>query len=78
VRRLSREDVTATLKFLIVSVIVLPLLPDRGMGPLEALNPRQIGLMVVLVASVSFAGYVAMRLLGPGRSRDGSPWRSSS
>lgn len=64
VRRASRQDVFATLKFLVVAVVVLPLLPDVGMGPLQALNPHQIGLMVVFVAGIGFAGYLAIRLLG--------------
>lgn len=67
VQRASAEDVTSTLKFLIVAVIVVPLLPDRVMGPLNALNPRHVGLIVLLIASVSFLGYVAIRLLGPER-----------
>lgn len=67
VRRASREDVTATLKFLIVAVVVLPLLPDRVYGPLDVLNPRQIGWMMVLITGISFAGYAAIRLLGPAR-----------
>ncbi len=66
-RRVSREDVTATLKFLIVALVVLPLLPNQEMGPLQALNPRHIGLMVLLSAGVSFLGYAAIRLLGPRR-----------
>lgn len=66
-RRVSAEDVSATLKFLIVAVVVLPLLPDRRMGPLQAFNPREIGLMVLLIAGVSFAGYAAIRLLGARR-----------
>jgi uncharacterized membrane protein (DUF4010 family) len=66
-RRISREDVTTTLKFLIVAVVVLPLLPDQEMGPYHLLNPRQIGLMVSLIAGVSFLGYAAFRLLGPRR-----------
>lgn len=67
VRRASRQDVFATLKFLVVAVVVLPLLPDAGMGPLQALNPHQIGLMVVFVAGIGFAGYLAIRLLGAGK-----------
>jgi uncharacterized membrane protein (DUF4010 family) len=67
VRRLSREDVVATLKFLILAVVVLPLLPDRAFGPFEALNPRQIGLLVVLTAGISFLSYAAIRALGPQR-----------
>ena len=65
VARVSREDIFASLKFLIVSVVVLPLLPDQAYGPLMVLNPRSIGLMVVLIAGVGFVGYVALRVRGP-------------
>jgi len=66
-RRASREDVVSTLKFLIVAVVVVPMLPDRNLGPLGALNPRAIGWMLLLVTGVSFVGYAATRLLGPAR-----------
>ncbi|RMG95453.1 MAG: MgtC/SapB family protein [Deltaproteobacteria bacterium] len=62
--RIVQEDVVATTKFLVVAVVVLPLLPDRNLGPLDAWNPRHIGWMVVLVAGISFVGYVAARLFG--------------
>lgn len=65
--RVSREDFFATVKFLIVAVIVLPLLPDRQVGPLDAVNPRHIGVLVVLISGLSFVGYVATRLLGARR-----------
>ncbi len=63
----SKEDVFATLKFLLVAVVVLPLLPDRTFGPLDVLNPRNLGLMVVLIAGISFVGYLAIRILGARR-----------
>ncbi|HEY6098568.1 MAG TPA: DUF4010 domain-containing protein [Anaeromyxobacter sp.] len=66
-KRISTEDVTATLKFLIVAVVVLPLLPDRTYGPLDVLNPFQIGVLMVLISGISFAGYAAIRLLGARR-----------
>lgn len=65
--RISREDFYATMKFLIVAVIVLPLLPDRDVGPLGALNPRTLGVLVVTISGLSFVGYVATRLLGARR-----------
>lgn len=65
--KVSRDDFYATVKFLIVAVIVLPLLPREEMGPLDAINPFSVGLMVVMIAGLSFAGYVAMRLLGTNR-----------
>ena len=67
VRRVSREDVVSVLKFLIVALVLVPWLPDRAFGPLEAVNPRTIGWMMLLVAGVSFVGYAATRLLGPER-----------
>jgi uncharacterized membrane protein (DUF4010 family) len=67
VRRVSRDDLFATLKFLIVAVVVLPVLPDRPMGPFDVLNPFKIGLMVALIAGIGFIGYVAVRVLGAGR-----------
>jgi uncharacterized membrane protein (DUF4010 family) len=65
--RISRDDVIATLKFLMVAVVVLPLLPDAPHGPWGVLNPFKIGLMVALLAGVSFVGYAASRILGRGR-----------
>jgi len=66
-RKTTKDDIYATLKFLIVAVVLLPLLPDRTMGPLDVLNPFKIGLMIVFIAGVGFAGYVAVRALGPGK-----------
>jgi hypothetical protein len=42
----------------------LPIVPDEDVGPYGALNPFRIWWMVVLIAGVSFAGYLAMRLFG--------------
>jgi uncharacterized membrane protein (DUF4010 family) len=67
VRRVSTEDAAATLKFLVVALVVLPLLPDRSYGWLGVLNPFQIGMVMVIISALSFAGYAASRLLGPRR-----------
>jgi uncharacterized membrane protein (DUF4010 family) len=64
IAKISRDDVYATVKFVLLALVVLPLLPNRAFGPFAVLNPRKIGLMIVLVAGVSFAGYVAARLVG--------------
>lgn len=65
--RATKDDVYATLKFLLVAVVLLPLLPDKTIGPLDVFNPFRTGLLIVLIAGVGFAGYVAVRVLGPGR-----------
>jgi uncharacterized membrane protein (DUF4010 family) len=53
------------LRFAVLSAVILPLLPDRSLaetGPLAAINPHNLWLMVVLISGVSLAGYVAWRL----------------
>ena len=64
VARVNEEDMYATLKFAIITAIVLPVLPDQTMGPLDVLNPRQVWYMVVLIAGISFAGYVLVKIFG--------------
>jgi uncharacterized membrane protein (DUF4010 family) len=65
--KISQDDIIATVKFLVLAVIVLPFLPDEGHGPYGVLNPFHIGLMVVFIAGISFVGYAVVRILGPGR-----------
>ncbi|MDQ3774635.1 MAG: MgtC/SapB family protein [Pseudomonadota bacterium] len=65
VSALERKELRrAGLKLLLISVVLLPILPDRGYGPWQALNPYQIWWMVVLIAGISFAGYFAIKLAG--------------
>jgi len=66
-RRLAPEEFYAALKLLLISVVLLPVLPNQGYGPWEAINPYQVWWMVVLIAGLSFAGYLAMKLVGTER-----------
>ena len=61
---LKREEQVSLLQFLVITFIVLPILPDRTYGPYGVLNPREIWLMVVLIAGVGVASYMAMRVAG--------------
>jgi uncharacterized membrane protein (DUF4010 family) len=64
VGKLGSDDITAVLKLLIASFIVLPLLPDQPVDPWKALNPYKLWLLVILISSLSLIGYVAVRWLG--------------
>jgi len=66
VRRITREDVYATLKFAVITAIVLPVLPNQSFGPppLDVLNPYKIWLMVVFISGISFLGYVLVKVVG--------------
>ncbi len=63
-RKLEQVELQAALKLLVMTVVLLPVLPNKGYGPWQALNPFEIWWMVVLIALISFSGYVAVRLLG--------------
>ncbi|MGZ8928960.1 MAG: MgtC/SapB family protein [Methylobacter sp.] len=63
-KKLEQEELDATLKLLLISVVVLPILPDRNYGPLAAVNPYQIWWMVVLIAGISYLGYFAVKIVG--------------
>ncbi len=63
-KKIEYQDLLAVVKLLLMSVIVLPALPDAGYGPWHALNPYQIWWLVILIAALSFAGYIAMKAAG--------------
>lgn len=63
--RLTWEELRSGLVLLAMTVIMLPLLPDRDVGPWLPVNPREVWLMTIFIAALSFAGYVAIRVAGP-------------
>ncbi len=67
VAALDAGELHAILKMLLISVVLLPILPDQGYGPWQALNPFNIWWMVVLVAGISFVGYFSIKIGGTRR-----------
>lgn len=65
INKLERAELLATLQLIAIAAVLIPLLPDRALGPWNALNPRVIGLLAALIAAVSYVGYFAVRMLGP-------------
>ncbi|TXL69270.1 DUF4010 domain-containing protein [Vineibacter terrae] len=63
-RQLTWPEIRATLILLAMSFLLLPVLPDRTIDPWGALNPAEIWLLAIVIAAVSFAGYVAIRVMG--------------
>lgn len=63
-RAMNLPELLAAFKLLVLSVVLLPLLPNQGYGPWQALNPYVIWWMVVLIATISFVGYFAIRIAG--------------
>lgn len=63
-QNIAPEELFSGIKLLLISAVVLPLLPNEGFGPWQALNPYWIWLMVVLISGLSFAAYLATRVIG--------------
>lgn len=61
---ISKNELDDALIFAAATLVVLPLVPNRQMGPYLALNPYSIWIVIVLVMAISAAGYIAVRLFG--------------
>ncbi len=64
-KRLTWDELRAGLILLTMTVILLPVLPDREIAAWLPINPREVWLLTILIAALSFAGYVAIRVAGP-------------
>jgi uncharacterized membrane protein (DUF4010 family) len=64
---LNQNEIHATLRFLAISVLILPVLPNEQFGPYGALNPRELWTMVVMISGLSFLGYWLVKIMGEGR-----------
>jgi len=61
---ITKKDLSAAILFMIMTFVILPILPDRAIDPMGLVNLYRIWFMVVLVAGISFFGYIAIRILG--------------
>lgn len=64
VASLTWPEIRAVLVLLVMSFLLLPLLPNRRIDPWDSVNPYQIWLLAILVAGISFVGYIAVRAFG--------------
>jgi uncharacterized membrane protein (DUF4010 family) len=62
--RMTPKDINSMLQFAVLSLVILPILPNEDFGPYGAINPRQIWWMVVLISGLALAGYLALRIVG--------------
>lgn len=65
VRAVTWPEIRSVLVLLAMSFLLLPILPNRPVDPWQVLNPSEIWLLAILIAAISFAGYIAVRVLGP-------------
>lgn len=62
--RTTPKDINSILQFAVLSLVILPILPSEDFGPYNAINPRQVWYMVVLISGLALSGYLALRIIG--------------
>lgn len=66
-QNMKDADIIATIKFILIAFIILPLLPNESFGPYGFLNPYTAWLMVVLISGLSYLSYIAIKIWGAKR-----------
>ena len=64
VKRLDDDELRAAARFAVMAVVILPLLPAGPYGPLGGIRPRELWILVLIFSGLSFAGYIARRVVG--------------
>lgn len=64
VDKIKRVELTDTLKFLVIIMIILPMLPNKALDPYGAFNPYKMTFLVILISGISFVGYFLTKFLG--------------
>lgn len=67
IRRLKWEELRSAVILLAMTFVLLPLIPAEPVGPFGGVSPRTLVVLVIALASISFVGYVAVRMLGQGQ-----------
>lgn len=64
IEKMSNKDLSAIMTLAGISLIILPILPDKTIGPLDVINPKNIWLMVTLIVGISVVGYFIYKFVG--------------
>jgi len=63
-KMLTWPEIRAFIILVVMTVLVAPLLPNKPIDPWNAINPSEIWRFAILLAAVSFLGYIAIRIFG--------------
>lgn len=67
IRQITQDELFAFIKFIVLALLLLPMLPDEPFGPDNLLNLRDMGWIAVLVLSISFSGYLLLKFGKPNK-----------
>lgn len=66
VKRIDDIVLRSSVRFAVMALVILPLLPEGPYGPFGGVRPRMLWAIVLFFSGLSFAGYLARRIVGPG------------
>ncbi len=64
VDRIGQKDLVGIVQFILISMVILPILPDQAYDKYESLNPKETWWMVVLIVGISLVGYFLYKIFG--------------
>ncbi len=64
---MSGVEMADAIRFFVIAFVILPVLPNRGLGPYGVLNPYRIWLLVVALTGISWLGYISVKVVGESR-----------
>lgn len=67
VKQITETELAAFIKFFVIALLLLLLLPDEYFGPEQLLHYRELGWIILLVSLISFVGYLLLKFTGPQR-----------
>lgn len=67
VKQITNQELEAFIKFFVIALLLLLVLPNQRFGPEDLLHYRELGWIIILVSSISFAGYLMLKFSGPQR-----------
>lgn len=67
VGKISQDELYDFIRFVVAALLIFPFLPNEAYGPYDALNPREIGWVVLLISGMGFVGYLLIKFMGAGR-----------
>ncbi len=65
--RLGERELMGALQFAVLSLVILPLLPDQSWGPWGGVNPRELWIIVLIFCAVNYGGFLLQRWVGASR-----------
>ena len=65
--QITHDEMYDFIRFVVVTLLIFPFLPNTTYGPYDVINPREIGWVIILTSGLGFIGYVLMRIMGAGK-----------